>query len=183
MVEPVPEEDRLRHAAFDAEPLAQIVLDAAGMLVAANVRARHQFGISSRRHRPRRCRIWRSRTGPAELRNALDRAVTERRDVALKDVHWAAAAATRVLRHRRRAAVRRPARHSSAPASPSRTSPGSGCCRASCTHRSRSSIRPTRSCSRPTRSSRPPTRSCSRPSRSWRRPTRSSSPRTKNWRR
>ena len=48
MVEPVPEEDRLRHAAFDAEPLAQIVLDDAGVLVAANVRARHQFGISSR---------------------------------------------------------------------------------------------------------------------------------------
>ena len=60
MVEPVPEEDRLRHAAFDAEPLAQIVLDDAGVLVAANVRARHQFGISSRD-------IGRAAAGPGGL--------------------------------------------------------------------------------------------------------------------
>ena len=48
MVEPMPEEARLRHAAFDAEPVAQIVLDGSAVLVAANTRARHQFGISSR---------------------------------------------------------------------------------------------------------------------------------------
>ena len=94
MVEPVPEEDRLRHAAFDAEPLAQIVLDAGAILVAANIRARHHFGISSR-DIGRPLQDLEVSYRPAELRNALDRAITERREVALKDVHSAAAGETR----------------------------------------------------------------------------------------
>ncbi len=94
MVEPVPEEDRLRYAAFDAEPLAQIVLDAGGILVAANIRARHHFGISSR-DIGRPLQDLEVSYRPAELRNALDRAITERREVALKDVHSTAAGETR----------------------------------------------------------------------------------------
>jgi two-component system CheB/CheR fusion protein len=94
MVEPVPEEDRLRYAAFDAEPLAQIVLDAGGVVVAANVRARHQFGISS----PdigRALHDLEVSYRPAELRSALERAMTERREIVLKDVHWSVAGDTR----------------------------------------------------------------------------------------
>jgi two-component system CheB/CheR fusion protein len=94
MVEHVPEQDRLRQAAFDAEPLAQIVLDASGVLVAANARARHQFGISTR-DIGRALQDLEVSYRPAELRNALDRALTEHREVALKDVKWAVAGETR----------------------------------------------------------------------------------------
>lgn len=94
MVEPMPEEARLRHAAFDAEPVAQIVLDGSAVLVAANTRARHQFGISSR-DIGRPLQDLEVSYRPAELRNALDRAVTERRDVALKDIPWPVAGETR----------------------------------------------------------------------------------------
>jgi two-component system, chemotaxis family, CheB/CheR fusion protein len=87
MVEPVPDEYRLRNAVFDAEPIAQIVLDATGVVVAANGRARHQFAISTR-DIGRALQDLEVSYRPAELRSALERAITERRDVALKDVHW-----------------------------------------------------------------------------------------------
>lgn len=42
----VPDDHRLRNAAFDLEPVAQLILDTGGRLVAANVRARQTFGLS-----------------------------------------------------------------------------------------------------------------------------------------
>jgi two-component system, chemotaxis family, CheB/CheR fusion protein len=83
----VAEDNRLRDAAFDAEPIAQIVLDGAGALVAANTRARQQFGLSMR-DIGRALRDLDVSYRPAELRGALDRAVAERREVALKDIQW-----------------------------------------------------------------------------------------------
>ena len=94
IVNDVPEDNRLRQAAFDAEPLAQLVFDEAGTLVAANARARHQFAISSR-DVGRPLRDLEVSYRPAELRGAIDRAVQERREVALKDVHWFMAGETR----------------------------------------------------------------------------------------
>ena len=58
------------------------------MLVAANMPARGITSAFRAATSAARCRTWRCSYRPAELRNALDRAITERREVALKDVHW-----------------------------------------------------------------------------------------------
>jgi two-component system CheB/CheR fusion protein len=92
--EPVPEDQRLRHAAFDAEPIAQVVLDATGAVAAANTRARHVLGISQR-DIGRPLQDLEVSYRPAELRGPLERARTERREVTLKDVHWFLAGETR----------------------------------------------------------------------------------------
>jgi two-component system CheB/CheR fusion protein len=94
MVNNVPEDFRLRDAAFDAEPAAQIVLDAAGVVIAANIRARHQFGISAR-DIGRALQDLEVSYRPADLRGALDRALAERHDVTVKDVHWFSGGDTR----------------------------------------------------------------------------------------
>jgi two-component system CheB/CheR fusion protein len=87
MEEPVSQDNRLRHAAFDAEPIAQIVLDASGAVAAANTRARHVLGIS---HRDigRALQDLEVSYRPTELRGPLERARDERREVTIKDVQW-----------------------------------------------------------------------------------------------
>jgi two-component system CheB/CheR fusion protein len=94
VVDDVPEDRRLRQAVFETAPLVQLVFDQAGTLVAANAHARHQFAISPSdigRALPDLEVSFR----PAELRGAIDRAMQERRDVTIKDVHWAAGGETR----------------------------------------------------------------------------------------
>lgn len=94
MVNDVSEEHRLRAAAFEAEPVAQIVLDGAGRVLAANSRARHQFGVSAR-DLGRPFHELEVSYRPAELRGALERALHDRREVSLKDVHSFVAGETR----------------------------------------------------------------------------------------
>jgi two-component system CheB/CheR fusion protein len=94
MVNTVPENSRLRQAAFDAAPVAQILVDAARVLVAANSRARQQFGISSR-DLGRNLQDLEISYRPAELRGALDHALTERHEITLRDVHWLLGTETR----------------------------------------------------------------------------------------
>ncbi len=82
----VPQDIRLRDAAFETESSAQLVLDPGGRLIAANQRARQQFGISTR-DIGRAVQDLEVSYRPAELRGALDRAVSEQHEVSLKDVH------------------------------------------------------------------------------------------------
>jgi two-component system CheB/CheR fusion protein len=86
---PIPSSDdiRLREAAFEAGPLPQIVVDPSEVLVAANGRARHHFGISLK-DVGRPLRDLEVSYRPADLRTAIHDAVLERRDVAIKDVQW-----------------------------------------------------------------------------------------------
>ncbi len=94
MEEPVPEDIRLRRAAFDTESVAQIVLDATGVIAAVNARARHVLGISLR-DIGRPLQDLEVSYRPAELRGPLERVREERREIALKDVHWFLAGETR----------------------------------------------------------------------------------------
>jgi two-component system CheB/CheR fusion protein len=87
---------RLRDAAFETGPDAQLVLDGVGMLITANAAARRQFGIGE------------TDTGspvqdlevsyrPAELRPSIDRARAERRDVTMRGIAWEQAGTIRFL--------------------------------------------------------------------------------------
>jgi two-component system CheB/CheR fusion protein len=87
MVNAVPDDSRLQQAAFDAEPVARIVLDASAVLVAANSRARQQFGLSTR-DVGRNIKDLEISYRPAELRGALEQAVADRREVIIRNVHW-----------------------------------------------------------------------------------------------
>jgi two-component system CheB/CheR fusion protein len=94
MEEPVPEDNRLRNAAFDTEPIPQIVLDARGTVIAANTRARQSLGISPG-DIGRALQDLDVSYRPAELRGPLERARDERREVSIKDVHWVLGGETR----------------------------------------------------------------------------------------
>ena len=77
---------RLRQAAFDADPAAQLVIDADGALVLASAGARQQFAIRST-DVGRRLQELEVSYRPADLRSAIDRVAAEGREVVLKDVH------------------------------------------------------------------------------------------------
>jgi PAS domain-containing protein len=165
---------RLRGAALDAQPAAQIVVDPAGTVVLANAAARAHFGLSlGDEGRPLQDLTVSYR--PVELRSRIEQVAAEGRPVLLRGVE-APAPDGELLRCWPRTAARW------ASASPSSTSPATTAWRPSCRRPTRSWRRRSRSCSRPTRSWRPRTRSCRAPSRSWRPPTRSSSPPTRSWR-
>ena len=105
LLSPVPREDvmpqhpdhgRLRDAAFELGPDAQLLLDPLGVVVAANSAARRLFGVTD------------SDVGaplqdleisyrPTELRPAIDRARAERRDVAMRGIPWDQGGAVRFL--------------------------------------------------------------------------------------
>src|SRR5262249_7157084 len=87
---------RLRDAACEMSPAAQIVLDVPGVLVAANSAARRQFNLSE------------SDVGtplqdlevsyrPAELRNLIDRSRQERREIVQRGIAWEQGGAVRFL--------------------------------------------------------------------------------------
>jgi two-component system CheB/CheR fusion protein len=82
-----PSHTRLRDAAFELGPDAQVVLDPLGVLVAANATARSQFALADAdMHRPLQDLEISYR--PADLRTLIDRSRLERREVAQRDLPW-----------------------------------------------------------------------------------------------
>ena len=89
--EPAPErtssEDRLRDAAWES-PLAQIVVDGAGVLVVANERARALFSIATTDFgRPFHDLELSYR--PTDLRSVIDQTTLTRKPLAVRNVEWA----------------------------------------------------------------------------------------------
>ncbi|HTI36005.1 MAG TPA: CheR family methyltransferase [Vicinamibacterales bacterium] len=80
-----PNHGRLRDAAFESSADAQIVLDPMGVLVAANAQARRVFSLSTGDLGSPLQDLELSYR-PAELRPALDRALQDRREVALRNI-------------------------------------------------------------------------------------------------
>ncbi len=78
---------RIRESAFDAAPVAQVVVDFGGTLTLANERSRVLFNIAST-DLGRPLQDLQLSYRPAELRSCIDRAYTERREIILKDVAW-----------------------------------------------------------------------------------------------
>jgi two-component system CheB/CheR fusion protein len=85
---------RLRDAAFDSQPMAQIVVDRAGTLVLANQRARVLFGVPTG-DVGRALQDLELSYRPAELRSRIDQAYEERRPVAVREVEWTAGGESR----------------------------------------------------------------------------------------
>ncbi len=82
-------DSRLRDAAFDAVPTAQLLVDFDGTLIVANERARALFTVSiADIGRP--LQDLKISYRPAELSAALEQAHAERRAVVLRDVEWPA---------------------------------------------------------------------------------------------
>jgi two-component system CheB/CheR fusion protein len=78
---------RLRDAAFNANPVAQVVIDRGGSLILANDRARDLFGLNALDiDRPLRDLEFSYR--PVELRSCLDQLYNEQRALFLRDVEW-----------------------------------------------------------------------------------------------
>ena len=78
---------RVRDGAFDLAPVAQVVVDRAGTLVAANLQARGLFGLAtSDVGRPLQDLEISYR--PIELRAAIEQAFAERRQIGLGTVLW-----------------------------------------------------------------------------------------------
>jgi two-component system CheB/CheR fusion protein len=78
---------RLRDAAFDGAPIAEIVLDLSGILAMANDRARQLFGLVAR-DLGRPLQDLEMSYRPVELRSLIEQAYAERRAVLLRDVEW-----------------------------------------------------------------------------------------------
>ena len=77
---------RLRQAAFDADPVPQLLIDASRVLVSASAGARQHFSVGSGdvgKLLPQLEVSYR----PADLRTAIDRVLADRGEVILKDVH------------------------------------------------------------------------------------------------
>jgi two-component system CheB/CheR fusion protein len=88
---------RLREAAFETAPVAQIVLDALRQLAMVNTRARILFGLSSA-DLGRLFQDLELSYHPVDLRSALDQAFEQRKPVELREIDWSGAAANqRVL--------------------------------------------------------------------------------------
>jgi two-component system CheB/CheR fusion protein len=80
-------DSRIQTAALEASPVAQLVVDAAGQLLLVNDRARELFGLrKSDVGRPLRDLQLSYR--PVELRSLIERAETERRSIAVKEIEW-----------------------------------------------------------------------------------------------
>jgi two-component system CheB/CheR fusion protein len=78
---------RIREAAFDSNPVAQIVVDFGGTLILANERARTLFNLAPT-DLTRPLQDLQISYRPAELRSSIDRAYSERHEILLKDVEW-----------------------------------------------------------------------------------------------
>ena len=78
---------RLREIALDTAPVAQIVIDAAGILVQANERARTLFSLSSE-DTGRPLQDLKISYQPVELRSLLDQLYSERRPLLVRDIAW-----------------------------------------------------------------------------------------------
>ncbi|HET9533438.1 MAG TPA: CheR family methyltransferase [Blastocatellia bacterium] len=83
---------RMREAAFDANPSAQIILDHSGHLMFANRQARAQFGMTVKDiGRPLQDMEISYRS--AEIRSLIEQAYAERRVIKLEDIEWVIAPA------------------------------------------------------------------------------------------
>jgi len=95
-VAPYPNYGRIRDAAFELSPDAQLVLDAASTLINVNAMARRQFKISEA-DLGSPLQDLEVSYRPAELRQAIDRARAERREVAIRGVSTEQAGVPRFL--------------------------------------------------------------------------------------
>ena len=80
-------ENRMRLAALEVSPVAQLVVDTAGIVTAVNERARSLFGLRSN-DVDRPLRDLQLSYRPVELRSLIEKAETERRPVAVKEIEW-----------------------------------------------------------------------------------------------
>jgi two-component system, chemotaxis family, CheB/CheR fusion protein len=78
---------RLRDAAFDEGPVAQIVIDAAGNLVQCNARARDLFKLNPR-DLGRPIQDLELSYRPVELRSLIEQTCAERRATLIQNVYW-----------------------------------------------------------------------------------------------
>lgn len=78
---------RIREAAFDTGPLAQIVIDLNNQLVLANQQARAVFGLTPK-DLGRPLQDLEISFRPVELRSRIEQAYVDRRLVSLKEVEW-----------------------------------------------------------------------------------------------
>ncbi len=77
----------VREAAFEAAPLAQIVIDRNSRLSAANMQARLQFGLAQRDIGSLLQDLELSYR-PAELRSKIEQAYSERHTITIREVEW-----------------------------------------------------------------------------------------------
>jgi two-component system CheB/CheR fusion protein len=82
---------RIREAAFDSDPLPQVVVDINGILVLASEKARGAFGLSFK-DLGRPLRDLELSYRPADLRILVEKVFSERRAHTAKDVPWQPAA-------------------------------------------------------------------------------------------
>ena len=78
---------RLREAAFESDTVPQIVIDASGVLAAMNSFARERFGLTAA-DVGRPFQDLEIAYRPAELKEAVDRALREQRAISIKEVTW-----------------------------------------------------------------------------------------------
>jgi two-component system, chemotaxis family, CheB/CheR fusion protein len=78
---------RLRESAFDAVPVAQLVVDADGSLVHANERARALIPLTAA-DLGRPIQDLKISYRPVEIRSCIDQAATERVPILMRDVEW-----------------------------------------------------------------------------------------------
>jgi two-component system, chemotaxis family, CheB/CheR fusion protein len=81
---------RLREAAFDAAPLARIVVDANGLLALANERARNLFNLAAR-DLGRPLQDLEVSYRPVELRSCINEAYSDRRSVNIHEIEFSTA--------------------------------------------------------------------------------------------
>ena len=78
---------RLREISFDQDPVAQVIVDARGVVLLANTRARDLFALTSRDiGRPLQDLEMSYR--PVELRSCIDDAHTRRQAVQIREIAW-----------------------------------------------------------------------------------------------
>jgi two-component system CheB/CheR fusion protein len=89
-------EEGILDAGFEASPVAQVVIDLAGRVAAANVQARMQFGLTQRELGVLLQDLELSYR-PVELRSRIEQAYAERHPVSIRDVEWHAGSEIRYL--------------------------------------------------------------------------------------
>jgi two-component system CheB/CheR fusion protein len=93
---PLPESpEQLRLAAFDAGPVAQLVTDSHGVVMAINQRARDLFNLNQR-DVGRPVQDLEISYKPTDLRVMLEQALRDQRPIATKEIQWNAAPGERV---------------------------------------------------------------------------------------
>ena len=87
-------ESRLRDVSWEASAVAQLIVDASGMLIAANERARTRFNLSAS-DVGRQFQDLEISYRPAELRSVIDQAYAERKAMDVRNVEWSTRGETR----------------------------------------------------------------------------------------